>query len=80
MSECPCGHDLEIKTVTNLSLHCEVEILTCLCGKIRKSYTEDSERASFIQFTHKLMGIEVPKSCRSNERSQNKFEALAASL
>ena len=51
-----------------------------MCGKIRKHYETDSNRAKFIQLTQKLMGIGVPESCRLNVTSDEKFKALADSL
>ncbi len=80
MSNCPCGHPLEIRTVTNLSFHCEAEVVTCMCGKIREHYEPDPKRAKFIQFTNELMGREVFGSCKSNETSIDKFKILADSL
>jgi len=63
--------------VTNLSLHCEAEVVTCLCGRIREHYETDQQRAEFIQFTQKRMGVEVPKTCRLNVTSEQKFKRLA---
>ena len=79
-AKCPCGQPLEIKTVYNLSLHVEAEVVTCPCGKIRKHYETDPARAAFIQFTQKQMGNEVGKSCKLNVTSEQKFRALADSL
>ncbi len=80
MNECPCGHPLEIKTVTNLSFHCEAEVITCLCGRMRESYEPDKRRAAFIKITFDMMNVKVPNSCKSNEIYINKFKLLADSL
>lgn len=77
MTECPCGQPLEIKLVRNLSFNCEAEVITCLCGRIREHYETDPKRAKFIQFTQKQMGIDVPKSCRLNVTSEQKYKAMA---
>ena len=80
MSKCPCGLPLEIKTVTNLSFHCEAEVVTCLCGKIREHYETNPIRAKFIQFSQKQMGVEVAESCKLNVTSDEKYKILANSL
>ncbi len=80
MSKCPCGQPLEIKTVRNLSFNYEVEVITCPCGRTRELYETDFARAKFIQFTYKQMGVEIPRTCRSNVTSDEKFKMLADSL
>ena len=78
--KCPCGQPLEVITVMNLSLHCEAEIVTCLCGRIRERFIDDMQRAKFIQLTHKLMGKRIPLSHKLKETSTDKFKALSDSL
>jgi len=80
MTDCPCGQPLEIKTVMNLSLHVEVEVITCTCGKIREHYEPEPVQAQFIQKTYALMGIEVPRSVKSNEKPYDKFKLMADAL
>jgi len=80
--ECPCGQPLIVKTVSNLSLHEEAEVVTCPCGKIREMYVDKSHENDFIRFTHRLMGKEVLKTskCKLNETSTDKFRMMAESL
>ena len=80
MNDCPCGQPLEIQIVTNLSKHWATEVVTCPCGRIRESYTPDRTQAKFIKNTYKMMNIEVPEQCTSEETSIDKFKALADSL
>ena len=80
MKQCPCGQPLEIKIVTNLSFHCEAEVVTCPCGKIRESLEANPTRAKFNKNTNKMMNVEVPEVCKSNEVYFDKFKALANSL
>ena len=79
-NKCPCGQPLEIQTVRNLSFNCEAEVITCPCGKIRESHEPNPMRAKFIQNTYKMMKVEVPDKCKSNEVYIDKFKALADSL
>ncbi len=80
MSKCPCGQPLEIKIVTNLSLHCEAEVVMCLCGKIREYYEPAPQQAAFIQKTYALMGVEVPRQVMATKRAYDKYKMMADTL
>jgi len=80
VSKCPCGQPLEIKIVMNLSLHCEAEVITCPCGRIREHYEPSPKQAAFIQKTYALMGVEVPKQVMATMKPHNKFKMLADAL
>lgn len=58
----------------------ETELLVCLCGRVKESYDPDPVRTEFIRQTYKRFGKEVPRGCKLNETSTDKYKLLAASL